>query len=184
MLVNLSEKPRSFTKASKHVRDVMKHRWDGLDKGFIRYIKATRGFKCFEKYKPTGYEFTEDCTSNFTGCYFYLCGYTDEHEAIRAYTNQVPIMFENLLDYDPGTYEYWDCYGLCDNAEQAIRFYNQRKSEGMYPGNHVILLTPMTGSFRWHKQGKYIGNFTPTCEYFDDEDGIKLVYSFHIIHVR
>ena len=67
-------------------------------------------------------------------------------------------------------------------GQMAIEFYNNRKAEGKFPGNHVIILCPMY-DFRWHKWGQYIGKFNPSHEYFSDEEGIEMVYSFQIHRV-
>ena len=42
-------------------------------------------------------------------------------------------------------------FGLCDNYQQVLDNYNLE-------GNFVAILKQATPGFRWHKQGKYIGN--------------------------
>lgn len=178
MLVNLSAKPRTQSKDERFLRGVLKNaHHDKYDfRSYVKQAMKFKGFNRFEKYHPLGGEFVEDSESKFDGCYFLRHSAGSDELVINAMTKQ------RVINFDFDSEEYWDCYGLCDNASQVIRFYNQRKSEGKYPGNHVIILSPMN-DFRWHKWGQYIGEFTPSREYFSDEEGIEFVYSFKIYHV-
>jgi hypothetical protein len=78
-------------------------------------------------------------------------------------------------------------YGVADNIEQVIDFYNKNKGS-IFSGNHVISTfevhkTPECG-WRWKKWGPYIGTKTPMCEYLADEPDIDKVVCFSIYKVR
>ena len=178
MLVNLSAKPRAQSKDERFIRGVLKNaHHDKYDfRGYVKRAMKFKGFKRFEKYHPLGEEYVKDSETRFDGCYFLRHSAGSDDLVINAMTKQ------HVIEYDYDAEEYWDCYGLCDNASQAIEFYNKRKAEGKFPGNHVIILCPMY-DFRWHKWGQYIGKFNPSHEYFSDEEGIEMVYSFQIHRV-
>jgi len=178
MLVNLSAKPRAQSKDERFLRGVLKNaHHDKYDfRGYVKRAMKFKGFNRFEKYHPLGEEYVKDSETRFDGCYFLRHGAGSDDLVINAMTKQ------HVIEYDYDDEEYWDCYGLCDNASQAIEFYNKRKAEGKFPGNHVIILCPMY-DFRWHKWGQYIGKFNPSHEYFSDEEGIEMVYSFEIHRV-
>lgn len=181
MLVNLSPKPRVDSKGERFTRHAL--RGYSFDKGFKYMAKRYYGFKRFEKYTPCGDEFVKDSATNFDGCWIYhnLVGLLNFESVITSVSKQHAL---DALEYGFDSKEYWDHYGLCDNATQAMEFYAKRKAEGLYPGNHVIILQPMYGGFRWHKWGHYIGEFDHKCEYFDDEEGIKMVYWFTIVRIK
>lgn len=178
MLVNLSAKPRAQSKDERFLRSVLKNaHHDKYDfRGYVKRTMKFKGFNRFEKYHPLGEEYVKDSETRFDGCYFLCHSALSDGLVINAMTKQ------HVIEYDYDAEEYWDCYGLCDNASQAIEFYNKRKAEGKFPGNHVIILCPMY-DFRWHKWGQYIGKFNPSHEYFSDEEGIEMVYSFQIYRV-
>lgn len=181
MLVNLSPKARANSQEDRSVRHMLRRYPFGKD--FKRRMKKYSGFRKFEKYKPCGDEYIKDSSEDFNGCWILhnLSGLMNLDLLINEACKQ------NALDsrkYGFDSDEYWDHFGLCDNATQAKKFYETRKAEGLYPGNHVIILQPMYGGFRWHKWGPYIGEFDHRCEYFDDEEGIKMVYSFNIVRIK
>lgn len=80
-------------------------------------------------------------------------------------------------------------YGVCDNWEQIVDLWPEiLTSEREF----IISVTLIEqdpdnrgggGGWRWHKWGKYIGNFDHQCEYLDDEVGIDHVWTFHIIEI-
>lgn len=84
-------------------------------------------------------------------------------------------------------------YGLCDNAEQVIKYYESliaNKELYMF-SNYIITLTPMIkeaqperDGFRFHKWGQYLGvQDIESYEYIYDSD-IDLIYSFHIYQIK
>jgi len=90
----------------------------------------------------------------------------------------------------PGTEEFpkfddRDAYGVCDNVEQIKQHYPElNDSDRMF----VVCMTPIyhddNGGWRWHKWGQYIGNHTPQFEYLSEEEGIEMVFVFHILEVK
>ena len=75
-----------------------------------------------------------------------------------------------------------DNYGVCDNVEQVIETFKLDNADFDFS----ITMTPIyksqqckNGGWRWHKWGKYIGEYEPKHEYLYDED-IEEVYIFHI----
>ena len=89
---------------------------------------------------------------------------------------------------------YWCDYGVADNASQVLDYYEHLLSQnGNYMDNRkfVILMTPVFrenqhegGGWRWHKWGRYIGEFEPQCEYLYDERGIDYVWVFNIREIE
>lgn len=80
-------------------------------------------------------------------------------------------------------------YGLCDNAEQAVKVYHQLISDGYGDENfiYILVLSPITrknqpeeGGFRYHKWGEYIGVQNLQHEYLYDDKHIDLVYFYSI----
>lgn len=78
-----------------------------------------------------------------------------------------------------GDRNVWD-YGVADNVEQVIDYYNN----GDFKGNHVIFFRTIyrdtADGWRWHKWGEYIGEKHPTTEYLADEKEIDKVVIFRI----
>lgn len=75
-------------------------------------------------------------------------------------------------------------YGVCDSLEQL-----KAKCSDLFDPyrKFVVTLTevkkdeqPMTGGWRWHKWGEYIGDHKVQHEYLADEEGIDSVFCFHI----
>lgn len=78
-------------------------------------------------------------------------------------------------------------YGVCDDVANLVQVYR-------YAVNHPTRQFVFTmkkvkrdlnnkglgGGWRWHKWGEYIGHYTPTTEYLDDEPLIEMVYCFHV----
>ena len=189
MLVNLSCNPRSRTKCQKRYRDVMKRSFGrgDLEKEGRRMFKRTKRLYTFKgffvPYRPMPWEYTKNTEEVYTGVYI-VPGHNFIEEMVNNVTRQ-----HARSEYDKESYEsgdVWCSFGLCDNASQAIQFYNDRKAKGGFPGNHIITLTYMgkNSGWRWHKWGRYLGNFEPSREYFEDEEGIEAVWSFHIIRIR
>lgn len=139
----------------------------------------------FKPYKPCGDEYTPDTMTSFTGVYLFY-GY-DEEQAINELTKTR--VLKSLVDY-----------GCVDNASQAIENFNKmlkwlNESYGEH-GNYVILMYPMhrdrvytfeeaMGSFRWHKNGGYLGQANSRSEYFlsEPDERLKLVYSYSVYKV-
>lgn len=75
-------------------------------------------------------------------------------------------------------------YGVADNIEQVLDYYNTRD---YFKGNHVVLVKWIrknhNSGWRWHKWGEYIGIQNPQCEYLDDEPEIEKVLIFSIYKV-
>lgn len=88
------------------------------------------------------------------------------------------------IDWAP----YFGSYGVVDSIEQlldlckaviadparsfilsAFPVYKANQSEG--------------GGWRWHKWGSYYGTHNPQCEYLYDEEGIDVVWCYHIYEV-
>lgn len=75
-------------------------------------------------------------------------------------------------------------YGVCDDLQQLLDACPELEAPGR---EFVVTLTPVTraeqeprGGWRWHKWGEYIGTQNPQHEYLYDEEGIDLVYCFHV----
>lgn len=82
-------------------------------------------------------------------------------------------------------------YGVCDNAEQLLNYYDNKINSGELnsESKYLLCLTPIfkfsqppVDGWRWHKHGEYIGVQNPKCEYLYNED-IDLVYSFSVIEI-
>ncbi len=124
-----------------------------------------------------------DYREDFEGVY--VCGLNSNH-IIDALTD-----YKEKKNLDSPI--YWLNYGVCDNASQVLDLYDSlcaQNKEYMEKGKFVILLVPMirskqpeSGGWRWHKWGRYIGQFEPKCEYLYDEKGIDYVYCFEILEV-
>ena len=92
---------------------------------------------------------------------------------------------KDCIAYDNNAWKY----GVADNLEQIINFYNENK-DGYFKGNHVIFChrviknsnEPCSG-WRWHKWGEYIGVQNPKCEYLNDEPEINEVITFNIYKI-
>lgn len=92
----------------------------------------------------------------------------------------------------PGTEEFpkfddRDAYGVCDNVEQIKQHYPElTDSDRMF----VVCMTPIRHEdqeeqdWRWHKWGRYIGNHEPQHEYLKEEEGIEMVFVFHILEIK
>lgn len=87
----------------------------------------------------------------------------------------------------PDLPEGLDSYGVCDSLENYME--KQGQALDALDKNFLVILTPVyrnpegKGSregWRWHKWGPYIGSHEIQHEYLDDEDGIDVVYCFHV----
>ena len=80
-------------------------------------------------------------------------------------------------------------YGVSDNVEQVLEYY---KNVINNPNEEVVISffkinkcdEPVTGGWRWHKWGQYIGTKNPQHEYLYDEQDIDVVYIFQINVVK
>ena len=171
MLVNLSPKANFKTERSKQ-RNYWHHNmreWDTNTKS--EWLSFDRLFT------PTAY--TGVYKSDFDGemingwckqMAYHSHSYARKHKAF------------NVLSDENNWY-----YGVADNIEQIIDFYN--KNEGsIFSGNHVISTFEIHKSsecgWRWKKWGPYIGTKNPTHEYLADEPDIDKVVCFSIYKVR
>lgn len=76
-------------------------------------------------------------------------------------------------------------YGVCDYPYQITERW---PSLVISPRNFIITLDEVRkdeqiaskAGWRWHKNGEYIGDKNPVCEYLADEPVIENVYMFHI----
>jgi hypothetical protein len=125
-----------------------------------------------------------DYRNDFKGVY--VCPLNSEHTVGLLTDYQTPVDFDSPL--------YFSNYGVCDNASQALDYYDSLYSsheDYMKDKSFVILLTPMFresqpeyGGWRWHKWGQYIGKFKHKREYLYDEKGIDYIYCFNILEVK
>lgn len=77
-------------------------------------------------------------------------------------------------------------YGLADNITQVLKHYRKVVSHPEYDVvMHVRFLNKDSwGGMRWHKQGKYLGNFKKKCEYMQDEKGLESLVQFHFYVIK
>ena len=72
-------------------------------------------------------------------------------------------------------------YGVCDDYKQILEQYTYLHDP---VAKYVIVLHKITkkhnSSWRWHKNGPYIGTQNHRCEYIGDEPEVEQVYSFQI----
>ena len=189
MLVNVSYDPKSRVKVEKHHRLMLQEnpvikQWDKEFRKTIKWHKKVFCFKGFFKpYEPRSWEYVpNDPDAVFTGVYV-VADNSQTADMVNLLTKQNAVDLFARENYESGDICY--SYGLCDNASQVIRYYNELKAEGKLRGNHIITINPMgKGGWRWHKWGDYIGEFDHKCEYFCDEKGIKNVWHFQIIRIK
>ena len=188
MLVNVSCDPKSRAKVEKRHRQMLQENPGiGLmDKDLRRIVKWHKKAFCFKgyfkPYKPRKWSFVPDePNEDFTG--IYIVPDTDQAtDMVNMLTRQHAQNRYAKENYASG--DIWYSYGLSDNASQVIKYYNEMKAKGRFPGNHIIVMSPMgKGGWRWHKWGTYIGKFEQRCEYFCDEEGIENVWQFDIVRV-
>lgn len=79
-----------------------------------------------------------------------------------------------------------DDYGVCDYPEQVLEHYPKIETD---PRSLIIILIECTRendrlSFRWHKQGPYIGTQEPRHESAHDDTHIEVVWLFHVVQVK
>lgn len=125
----------------------------------------------------------KDTAADFTGCYI-----SDLN--CEGYLERLATM--KLVDPMKNRKFYHRNYGVCDNASQAIKYYERLVSEDIVSpsDNFVILLTPIFkknyssySGWRWKKWGPYVGIQNPTHEYIADEPDIDVVFVFMIYQV-
>ena len=183
MLMNLSPKNNFHTEAEKWTRYMNKYKQQYADD---RYVKS-KPFKFNDMFEPTGYN----------GIYW---ASVDKHTINRwckqtvvyntkGFRNRINnIDRHNINSYVNTDLNAWT-YGMADNIEQIIEFYNNDRDK-YFKGNHVILLhkvikhpeNPYSG-FRPHKHGEYIGKYKLTCEYLNDEPDINEIICFSIYQI-
>lgn len=148
---------------------------NNLNDKFIPYAEITYGDL---------FVIEKDYRNDFDGVY--VCELNSNH-TIEMITN-----YKEKTNFKSPI--YWCHYGVCDNASQALDYYDnlyKQNKDYMEDKMFVILLVPVirkqepeSGGWRWHKWGRYIGKFEPKCEYLHDEDGIDYVYCFDILEVE
>ncbi len=137
----------------------------------------------------------EECPNISEDDYWmYIMSYPQAHIETGIYHsgsgNLPKYLFEetssNDFDY---SCEYWNefnesatwllpnPYGVADNLEQIKEYFKRQISdpdEKYFIVVHHIYQEKENayrgGGWRWHKNGPYIGNLEPQCEYLDDED--------------
>lgn len=77
-------------------------------------------------------------------------------------------------------------YGIADNITQVLKRYRKVVS---HPDYDVVLHIDYLDetrkrSLRWHKNGKYLGNFKKKCEYMGDEKGLDSLIAFHFYVIK
>ena len=172
MLVNLTPKNDFRTQRTKHrtglIRELGKLGIIGPKSEWIRFEHL------FKSTKYTGVY-----NSDFDG------------DVINAWCKQTAYFSNGYRRNHRETYfrskiYYW-YFGVADNIEQVIDFYNKNEC-GLFSGNHVISYFEVrkspTCGWRWHKWGPYIGTQEPQCEYLADEPEIEKVICFSIYKVR
>lgn len=118
-------------------------------------------------------------------------------DGIYEYWDCNPIMLPNYeinnLIYDKnGRFVDMLPYGVADNYKQILERDNRIKEYIEDPNNQYILQLnwiskysqPERDGWRWHKWGRYIGDFEPKCEYLYDEYGINGVFVYTICKIN
>lgn len=77
-------------------------------------------------------------------------------------------------------------YGIADNITQILKKYKKVVS---HPDYYVVMHIRYLDEegkrgMRWHKHGKYLGNFNTKCEYISDEVGIGDLIQFHFYIIK
>ena len=106
-----------------------------------------------------------------TGIYFSLTG--NLHSYLFKETSRPDFDFncEYWSEFDKASgVMLTNSYGVADNIEQIKEYF--RKQIESTEERYFITITYIyqEGSFRWHKNGPYIGELNPQCECLDDED--------------
>lgn len=84
--------------------------------------------------------------------------------------------------------DWVNAFGVCDSVENLLEALPVLQ----HPTRQfVVTLTPVyradqprDGGWRWHKWGPYIGAKDPQHEYLYDEDGIDVVYCYHVFEKK
>lgn len=192
MLVNLykdvKKEKRIQQKDRYYIRDVENRSDQKMATAYKHHLKK-HPFTfntTLKPYTPDAESYTPDTRTDFTGVYF--CDFYDDKTAINSLTSNH--VLESLVDF-----------GCVDNASQAIEAFEDHcrfAEKTGYPikGNHVIIMKPMRrdrvysyeeamGSFRWHKNGGYLGKADSRSEYFlsEPDERLKLVYLYTVLKV-
>ena len=208
MLVNLN-KDRKKEKAWKRWDRKCRRLYPNLNGGPWETIV---GFDRFIPYAPRGDEYTTDSQPNFRGVFVMREGYgncfpfRDISNCTRSHSSGENVMYgvcdnaSQVIELYNAIFNGAEYSGDQENLNLYLRLkksdeeamaktpdgkYSQKYGK-FWRGNHVIILTPVTKNnwgFRWHKWGPYIGNFNHTHEYFCEEDGIDMVYTFSVFKV-
>ena len=151
--------------------DWEKYELNGISARFRKYDKFNMELK--DKFKEMS--FVEDAANeDTTGVY--VCP-LNEANMIKLYSN-----YEIVRGYE-GVH----MYGICDNATQVLKYYQENIEFFDNNRTYIITLTPIfkknqpeIDGWRWGKWGEYIGVQNRKSEYLYDEDDIDMVYVFDI----
>lgn len=77
-------------------------------------------------------------------------------------------------------------YGIADDLTQVLKHYRKAVTHPDYDvAIHIRYLDEEGKSgMRWHKQGKYLGNFKKKFEYMQDEKGLGDLIQFHFYVIK
>lgn len=187
MLIKLSAKPNFRTRTERRT------------KALNRELQSIGYFdEDDEKFTPLKFDKLFMKTP-YTGVY-YTDGVGNDMDWFNCWTNQTVYYKtksykKNLKALDDLTERInfsrnaWD-YGVADNEDQVINYYNEGVASGKFTGNHVITLTEIIknpehrySGWRWHKNGPYIGTQNSVAEYINDEPEIERVVMFNIYKI-
>lgn len=189
MLVNLSPKPTFRAESEKWAKEYKRYEISGYTKKerMEFKIEKVKSKKFHEIFVPT-----EIC-----GVYRQGIAYIDGNVINRncrqhaLYDNKFFRRLRNIESLKDRVKYEENCwyYGVADNVEQVVDFYNKNE-EGIFSGNHVIMYfdvyrhkdSPCSG-WRWKKWGPYIGTKNSRAEYLNDEPEIDHVICFSIYKV-
>ncbi|MCQ2209706.1 MAG: hypothetical protein MJZ34_05390 [Paludibacteraceae bacterium] len=133
------------------------------------------------------YLYTKETETDFGGVYLdtqsslHWCkDYTED--CSRKYAKDYKS--DSLLDFI-------ETYGVADNIAQIKKFIKKQEAKGYDFGECLISITPIlrhlepsSDGWRWHKWGRYIGNFKHKHEYIYNENGIDCVLCFEIVPLK
>lgn len=123
--------------------------------------------------------YNELSTSSYrTGIYHSGSGHLHKYLFEETSSNDFDYSCEYWNEFDESaTWLLPNPYGTADNLEQIKEYFKRQISdpdEKYFIVIHHIYQEKENaykgGGWRWHKNGPYIGNLEPQCEYLDDED--------------
>lgn len=128
-------------------------------------------------FRPKDYEFVNEIKKPFT------------------YDEEYKLYFPERFDlYFLEGWKWKDQYGVADSIEQIKDYFKEEIEDPIKKYVISIILIKQNkgnrgkwGGWRWEKNGTYIGNHTPQCEYLEDEDfgpDFKHLIKFHIYPIN